>query len=41
MIGMSSSSDMITIMIAVSGWKPRKTVESTTRNMMSMVSATR
>ena len=41
MIGMSSSSDMMTIMIAVSGWKPRKTVDSTTSTMMSMVSATR
>ncbi len=32
---------MITIMTAVSGAKSRNTVDITTRNMMSMVSATR
>ena len=32
---------MITIMTAVSGWKPRMMLASTTRNMMSMVIATR
>ena len=41
MIGTSSSSDMATIIIAVSGAKSRKMVDSTTTNMMSMVSAMR
>ena len=41
MIGMSSSREMITIITAASGMKPRKTVLITTRNMMSRVSATR
>src|SRR3974390_3482848 len=39
MIGTSSSSDIMTIMIVVSGANLRKIMERTTRNMMSIVSA--
>ena len=41
MIGMSSSSASATIMIGVSGWKPKTTLVSTTTNMIAMVMAMR
>jgi len=41
MIGTSSSSDMATIMMAVSGAKLRKMLDRTTTSMMSSVNATR
>jgi hypothetical protein len=41
MMGASSRIARTTIMMAVSGLKPSRMVESTTRNMMSMVRATR
>ena len=41
MIGTSSSSDMMTIIAADNGTKLKKIVDSTTTNMMSIVSATR